>query len=916
MADRTVRVSLVLQAQGYFQGIDQAAKKTRELGTETEKLEQKRQAFESLGRSAIGFGAAVGVGVGMAVSKYAEFDQQMSYVQAATHETAANMDRLRQASLEAGAQTVYSATEAAGAVEELAKAGVSTRDILGGGLKGALDLAAAGGLAVADAGSIAATALKTFGLRGSEMTHVADLLAAGAGKAQGSVSDISQALSQAGTVASSTGLSLEETTAGLAAFAEQGILGSDAGTSFRSMLMRLTPQSKEAEDAMRELGVSAYDSKGEFIGLEAFAGNLSGVFGEMDTEARNAALGVIFGSDAIRAANILIDNGSAGIRNWITAVDDQGYAAETASIRLDNLRGDWEALTGSVDTAMISMGEAADGPLRMFVQGLTGLVNGFNEAPDWLKDVGTYAGLAGAAIGVAGGLALLAVPKVAGLRTTFSNLNLSMGRTALAGGAVGLALMAVIGVVAAVAAEQEKARQSAKSYADTFTEGAGKITQSARELAAENLSEADGGFLGLGNLTHGGKSALDFADQLGIAMDDVIDAATGGDAAVEAFSARLDEIVAKNPEYTAAAALLEAAVRDENGVVEKGAGLAKQKADATGAAGDAASTAAAQYLEESAAVEDVNGELQGLIDKLNELNGVGQDAISTNANYRAALAEVDETIKKAHEGADGYSTSLDAATEAGSKNQQMFADLARDAQEAATAQFELDGNTQAYRESLENGRQALEDRITDLTGNKDAAKALADQIFQIPSETEWKVIAETQEAKDKAGELQAIIDGLHGKSITVNVNTVYPNGTPLSQTQIDAQLGSAVGIGVVPPDHAAGAFYQRGKLKDLAAGGWANAVPGGLMRVAEAGYDEAIISTDPKYRSRSLGLMGEVGSRIGAWQSAPSYVLAQQSGAGGGGREVHAPITIQQRPGVSDGRIAQVAAEELAFKLK
>ena len=170
------------------------------------------------------------------------------------------MDLLREASIEAGKRTVFSATEAAGAVEELAKAGIATADILAGGLNGALDLAAAGGLDVAEAAGIAAIALKQFNLAGDQMPHVADLMAAGAGKAMGSVSDLGMALRQAGQVANMTGLTIEETTAGLSAFASAGLLGSDAGTSFKAMLQRLTPQSAEAQGKMDELGISAYDA--------------------------------------------------------------------------------------------------------------------------------------------------------------------------------------------------------------------------------------------------------------------------------------------------------------------------------------------------------------------------------------------------------------------------------------------------------------------------------------------------------------------------------------------------------------------------------------------------------------------------------------------------------------------------------
>ncbi|WP_344013933.1 phage tail tape measure protein, partial [Microbacterium natoriense] len=304
MAERVVRVRLSATIDDYKKGMLEAAQATRTVGTEAEKLAQTRQAMQLIGAAGVAMGAALAAGIGVAVSKFIEFDAAMSDVEAATHESAENMDLLRQAALDAGAATVFSATEAANAIEEMGKAGVSTKDILGGGLAGALDLAAAGGLGVADAAGIAATALKVFSLEGSDMSHVADLLAAGAGKAMGDVTDLSAALAQGGQVAAATGLSIEETTASLAAFASQGLLGSDAGTSFKTMLQRLTPQSAEAQKKMDELGVSAYDASGNFIGMAEFAGNLQDALRDLTPEQRNAALSVMFGSDAVRAANV------------------------------------------------------------------------------------------------------------------------------------------------------------------------------------------------------------------------------------------------------------------------------------------------------------------------------------------------------------------------------------------------------------------------------------------------------------------------------------------------------------------------------------------------------------------------------------------------------------------------------------
>ncbi|MGO1267634.1 MAG: phage tail tape measure protein, partial [Microbacterium gubbeenense] len=172
-------------------------------------IEKHSASINDLSNVAIGAGAALAGFAGYAIKSAADFDQAMSNVQAGSMETAGNMELLRQAALDAGESTVYSATEAAGAIEELAKAGLSTADILGGGLSGALDLAASGGIDVGQAAEIASVAMKQFGLEGKDITGIADNLAAGAGKAVGDVDDLGNALNQAGTVANSFGLTVD-----------------------------------------------------------------------------------------------------------------------------------------------------------------------------------------------------------------------------------------------------------------------------------------------------------------------------------------------------------------------------------------------------------------------------------------------------------------------------------------------------------------------------------------------------------------------------------------------------------------------------------------------------------------------------------------------------------------------------------
>ena len=281
-ANRVVAVTLSAKVTEFKKSMSEAAQATRTVGTEGEKLAQVRDAMNQVGAAGVGMGALIGAGVAVAITKFADFDAAMSGVQASTQETTENMDLLRAAAIDAGSSTVYSATEAANAIEELSKAGVSTADILAGGLSGALDLAAAGQLGVARAAEITATALNQFGLSGDQASHVADVLAAGAGKAMGSVEDLANGLKFVGPVAASMGISLEETAGVLALFAQQGIIGEQAGTSLRGVLSSLTAPSAQARIEIERLGLTLYDSQGNFLGLENAAEQLSGAYTTMD----------------------------------------------------------------------------------------------------------------------------------------------------------------------------------------------------------------------------------------------------------------------------------------------------------------------------------------------------------------------------------------------------------------------------------------------------------------------------------------------------------------------------------------------------------------------------------------------------------------------------------------------------------
>jgi hypothetical protein len=242
-------------------------------------------------------------------------------------------------------------------------------------------------------------------------------------------------------VAAQTGLTLEETVGTLAAFADNALVGSDAGTSLKTMLQRLTPTSKEAAELMAQLGFSAYDAQGNFIGMEALAGELQSSLGGLTVEQRNTAMATLFGSDAVRGANIIYEQGAVGIAGYISEVNDQGAASRMAADLTNNLAGDVERLGGSIETALIKGGTGANTVLREMAQFATGVVNAIGEIPTPVLAAATaFAGVSGSLLLVIGGIGTL-VPKVQAGRQALRDLgdageaaDAGLGRVASAAG--------------------------------------------------------------------------------------------------------------------------------------------------------------------------------------------------------------------------------------------------------------------------------------------------------------------------------------------------------------------------------------------------------------------------------------------------------------------------------------------------
>ena len=798
-------------------------------------------------------GGVMSAGFGVMLKTYADFDKSMSGVKAATHETTQNMRLMREEAIRVGADTAFSAAEAAGGMEALAKAGISTRDILDGGLDGAMALAAAGELDVANAAEIAATAMTQFKLDGKQLPHVADLLAAGAGKAQGSVGDLGQALNQAGLVSAASGATIEETTGTLAAFASAGLVGSDAGTSLKTMLQRLQNPAKKAAGEMEDLGINMYDSQGAFVGMEALSGQLATGMETMTQEQRDASMAIIFGSDAERAANVIYEQGADGIANWTNKVNDAGFAARTAAIMQDNLAGDLEKLGGSFDTVFLQSGSGANDVLRDLVQMLEKVVDWVGTLdPAFLSTIGILTGITGGTLLFLGALGMM-LPKIRdgigairdlGGTSDRSKKALSgiAGAAALAAKAIG-ALSIVGPAIAAMVSSGNKA--DPKKMADSlFKIGRGG------EAAKGGLDNLDAMFTGKGNFFDG----LDVkgiegafkvmanpsvSDNIDNALSGVLSFGTRGSSNVEFAKKNFGELDAQLQAMVSNGAADEASTAyDKLTSAAMNAGVPHEKLvellpGYNRALGDAAvsSEAAAEGTAVMEEALDKTGVTIGAVIEdmekfLNLLFATGLATMSArdaNAAFHEATRGTDDAIKSATESlqkdleAKGYSTEAakKMATEqynlgaALNKNKTDF-DLTTSAGAILNAQFQdisqkgMADVTASAKEGM--GQDGLQKKIMEtydalvldanqmgITGT--AAGDLARKVMGVPDDVKIESWMDSK-AKEMAEETQGVVDALDGSKVTIYTN-YKTAGTPGGGGPLAVPLS-------VMPGHAGG----------------------------------------------------------------------------------------------------------------
>lgn len=321
--------------------------------------------------ASVAVGALVGTAAFEVGKTGADFEQAMANVGAVSLMTRAEVKDLEVAALQLGTSTKYTATQVAGGMELMGKAGFENAQVLQG-IGPILSAAAAEGAEFEEVAGHVSNMLKGMGLETTEAGRVADVLTLASARTNSSISSLGESMANVSSTARQFKIPLEQAVASVALLQDVGLDASVAGSAVNTMLTQMAAPSKKAQEQMTALGISFQDAKGDMLPLTdifaqfAKASKKSG--GNMKQVAFFAELVGLRGQKAAGNLEKLFTEGKFGkLVDELNAAE--GSAKKMADLRMNTLTGDLTLLSNVADTVKIKLFDMSSGPLRSLVQG-------------------------------------------------------------------------------------------------------------------------------------------------------------------------------------------------------------------------------------------------------------------------------------------------------------------------------------------------------------------------------------------------------------------------------------------------------------------------------------------------------------------------------------------------------------------
>ena len=375
---------LMKRAKNAGVSIDDLAEKMKKLGKKAGNTQPYNNFISSMKQIA-GI-TAVGMGIKKSISMFTAFDDVARRVQGTTGANAETMELLRYQAKELGRTTSWSASEAAEAQFEFAKAGFTNNEILAA-TSGILDTATAAQMGLAEATEITAGALRMFGLDASKSTQVGDMLTKTASSTSTDVRGLAESLKYSGNGARQFGLSLEQTLGMLGQLGNLSLKGSQAGTAMQAMFSTL--QNKQKQNMLLDIGVQLTED-GSYRNVLDIIEDIKEKTKGMEKAQRESFISQVFQEQGSQAMNRLLAIPKEELDTLINEVkNSDGFSKELANTLNNGLGGAFRNLKSATEGLAISIGEYLEPTIISLINGATQLISAGTGFIEWLNS-GSY----------------------------------------------------------------------------------------------------------------------------------------------------------------------------------------------------------------------------------------------------------------------------------------------------------------------------------------------------------------------------------------------------------------------------------------------------------------------------------------------------------------------------------------------
>lgn len=380
-----------VETTGFTGGLNKISKSAITVGTSMSNIGSKMTSKVSV---------PVVAGLTLATKAAVDFDSQIQQIGplltnggAVTAKFKAQLDEMSTASKNWSKTYGVSTTEINNGMAELVRRGYTTAQVLGS-MPAILNATKASGEDMGTVMNATASIVEQFGLKSSSTaatlkntTMVTDALTYAANATASGFGDMSDAMKYVGPVASSLGMSVQQTAAAIGVLSNRGIEGQKAGTGLRGILTSLVKPTAMAQGAFKKMGISTKELATDSHDLPQLINDISkGTEGWTRAE-KNKALAQAFGKENQTAMNALVAAGSKSLQDLTDKTNAAGGATKKVADQMNNTSANnVKKLTASLQVLGIEIGEKLVPKLLPLVNDVTKAVDGFSDLDDSTQD--------------------------------------------------------------------------------------------------------------------------------------------------------------------------------------------------------------------------------------------------------------------------------------------------------------------------------------------------------------------------------------------------------------------------------------------------------------------------------------------------------------------------------------------------